>query len=176
MRSRYLPYITLPLLCIVAGCQTGEVAKIVPISGGGQITVPLTREGLKPGKADGYEVYLAALQPGKEKRESFYAFGLLALKEPALRRIKVEDISDETAVTLIDDENPKFENRQWKKDTEMISADDPRMRWVFQITASMRVYHLTLTRADGSNVSFNHITMYAPMMKGLIRTNWGEKY
>ncbi len=176
MRPRFLTLLTVPLFCWLAGCQTGEVAKVVPISGGGTITVPLTRDGLKPGAGGGYEVAGSVLEPGKDARDAFYAFGLIAHVEPALRRIQVQDISDETAATLVDDTNPKFEKRLWHIKTDTISADDPRMKWVFQITPSLRVYHFILTRNDGTEISFNHIAMYPPMMKAVMRSRWGEKY
>jgi hypothetical protein len=176
MRSRFLTIISLPLLSLLAGCQTGEVSKVIPTSGGGQIIVPLTREGMKPGSADGYHVTLAALEPGKELREVYYLFHLTATKNPALKHIKIEDISDETAATLVDDADPKWEDSTWTGKSETMTPEDPRMKWALQITLSMRVYHFTLTRKDGSQVEFNHVTTYPPPMKALIRARWGEKY
>ncbi len=176
MRLRSLPIIVVPLFALLAGCETGEVSKRIPISGGGEILVPLTREGIKPGEADGYQVRAAILEPGKEQKDAYYIFQLLAHKEPALSRIEVVDISDEKEAPLIDDTKPKFENGLWKAETGTITADDPRMQWVLQITPSMRVYRFTLTRTDGSKVSFNHVTMYPPMVKAVIRGRWGEKY
>jgi hypothetical protein len=176
MRLRPPLLLSLPVTLLLASCVTGDVSQIVPTSNGGHISVPLTRGGPQPGQADGYKVEVAILQPGKEKRESFYTFGLVASREPALRRIQIEDISDEKPSTLVDVTDPKFENRRWRTDTEAISADDPRMKWVYQIPLSMRVYHFTLTRLDGSQVAFDHVTVYPPVMKALVRNHWGEKY
>jgi hypothetical protein len=171
-----LAVVSLPLVLLVAACQSGDVKVKVPISGGGEIAVPLTREGPPPGQADGYKVDVATLQPAQENREAFYKFGLVANHEPALRRIRIEDISDEKAALLADVTDPKFTDRHWTVETETMTTDDPRLQWVFQITMSMRVYRFTLTRTDGTDVSFNHIAVYPPFFKALIRSKWGEKY
>ena len=177
MRPRCLSVVVLPLLVLVAGCQTGEIVKRVPVSGGKDILVPLTREGLKPGSGGGYEVAGAILEPiTGDEHAAFYTFALVAHREPALKRIQIVDISDETAAPLVDDQNPKFDQGHWVKKTDPIGADDPRMKWLFQITGSMRVYHVTLTPTDGSQIEFNHVVMYPPMMKTIMRERWGEKY
>jgi hypothetical protein len=164
------------VLALSAGCQTGEVKAVVPISGGGHITVPLTPAGPPAGEADGYRVERATISPSKELHELRYEFGLVATKPPALRRIQVDDISDETAVPLVDDANPQFTNGHWSAKTVMIPADDPRLRWVFQITRSLRVYRFTLTALDGRQVAFNQVTGFPPNLKSAIRELWGEKY
>lgn len=169
-----LPALLLLVLC--AGCQTGDVLMKVPISGGGEIEVPVTGGGPKPGHADGYTVDVASLEPGTEKREAYYKFGLVCAQQPALRRIRIVDISDEKPAVLIDDRNPKFKDRHWVANTPMIAAEDPRFQWVYQITMSLRVYKITLTLSNGSDVTFNHVTIYPPFVKGLIRAKWGEKY
>lgn len=176
MRPRFVCTLLSPLLVLLAGCIHGDVAKVVPVSGGKTILVQLTREGLKAGEADGYRVSGATLTPGKESRTAVYNFGLKALHEPALRRIRIVDISDEKAAPLIDDQNPTFHNSEWVAQTDPISADDPRMQWVFQIPTSMRVYEFTLTESNGREVTFNHIVVYPPPLKAIMRSGWGERY
>lgn len=176
MRFPCLLALALGAIAFTSGCNTGEVKAVVPISGGGKITVPLTKEGPAPGEAEGYRIEVAALQPGKQANEAFYGFGLVAAHEPALQRIQIEDISDEKAVTLIDEKDPKFVNRRWVASTEPITAEDPRLKWVMQITLSMRVYHVTLTLADGRTAAFNHVTTYPPFIKAAIRAKLGLNY
>jgi hypothetical protein len=176
MRLRTVLTWSTPFLLLLGGCIHGEVAQVIPVSGGKTITVELSREGLKPGEADGYKVFVAILQPGKDSKTATYTFGLDASVPPALKRIRIVDISDETEAPLVDVQDPKFEKTRWVYQTPEIPADDPRMKWVFQITGSFRIYQIILTKNDGSEVSFHHITMYPPMVKTLMRDKWGEKY
>ena len=178
MRPTFRLAITLllPVAVALTGCHTGTVAEIVPTSGGGHITVPLTRNGLKPGSGGGYTVDASALEPAKEAHEAYYIFGLKTTQTPALSRIQIEDISDETAAPLVDDHAPKFTAGQWHMNTQAIAANDPRMKWIFQITPSLRVYQFTLTQKDGKQITFHHVTLYPPFVKAVIRHRWGEKY
>lgn len=163
-------------LLACAGCQTGTVKAVIPIAGGGQITVPIGPQGLPVGEAEGYRTERAVLLPGAQERQAYYEFGLVAEKAPAPSRIRIEDISDAAPVLLVDQANPVFTDRVWREKSETINADDPRMNWVFQITMSYRVYRFTLNLQDGREVSFNHVTAYPPPTKGAIRAKWGEKY
>lgn len=164
------------VVALTSGCQTGTVSAVVPIAGGGKINVPMTKNGPPPGEAEGYRSEIAALIPGAGEREAVYDVGIVALNEPALKRIVVEDISDETPFLLVDDQNPQFENRHWRTKSRVFSADHPHLKWVFHVTVSMRVTRFTLTALDGHEFSFNHVTVYPPFIKGAMRAKWGEKY
>lgn len=160
----------------LAGCASGVVSQVIPVAGGEKISVPITRQGPKPGETDGYRVTSTAFHPSKDTRAGAYRFSMLAKKTPALRSIRVDDISDEQAVVLYEDKNPKFENNVWTGESVQIAAESPNLRWVFQITLSIRIYRFTLVHADGREESFTHPTLYPPVLKAFMRSVWGEKY
>lgn len=179
MRIRRLLACLVPAVALWSGCQTGEIVRVVPVSGGGQINVPMTGKGPTPGEGEGYRVAVAGLQPfepNQDPRQVRYTFALTSEKEPALARIQVEDISDEQAAPLIDDAQPAFKNRRWEALTDVLTPEDPRLKWIYQITLSFRVYRFTLTAKDGHKISFNHVSVYPPFVKEAIRGKWGEKY
>ncbi|PTX90935.1 hypothetical protein [Opitutus sp. ER46] len=177
MRLPCLLAFLLSLAAFLSGCQTGEILAVVPISDGGKINVPLTSKGPPQGEGGGYRVELAMVFPGKENRQAYYQFGMSATaKAPALQRLRIEDISDEKPALLLDEANPKFEKNSWMGKTDIIAAEDRRMAWLFQITSSMRVYRFTLTTTAGETITFNHVSIYPPMIKESMRAKWGEKY
>lgn len=176
MRSFIALLFAIGTIALGTGCQSGSVSAVVPIAGGGKITVPMTRGGPPPAEADGFRVDRATISPSKDARELRYEFILQALKQSDLKRIRIDDISDETAVTLVDDDSPKFADGKWEAKTEMISADDPRLKWVFQITPSIRVFRFALTHADGRLTTLDQVSTYPQVVKQAIRTAWGEKY
>ncbi len=176
MRLPVLIAVLVPLLGLWSGCRTGDVIQKIPVSGGGFVTIPLTGGGPQPGEGGGYKVAAAGLQPGKADREAFYTFSLMTNKQPDLRRVVVTDISDEKPVVLLDDADPKFEGGLWKKDTDVLTPEDPRLQWVFQIPMALRVYQFKLTRQNGEEISFHHVAGYPPPIKAMMRARWGEKY
>jgi hypothetical protein len=176
MRSSCVFLFVAALLAISAGCQSGSVSAIVPVAGGGHINVPMRVGGPPPAEGDGFRVDRATIAPAKDTRELRYDFALVALNQPDLRRIQIDDISDETAATLIDDSHPQFNDRRWTASTEMIPAEDPRLKWMFQITPSLRVFRFTLTHADGRKTTLDQVSTFPPVLKQAIRGAWGEKY
>lgn len=176
MRLPCLPLLALSLIALLSGCATGDVKYVVPLAGGGQLSIPLNREGPPPGEGEGYRVIVGTLMPGKEEREAFYAFGLTTTKEPALRRIQVIDMSDEAPIPLVDDQQPQFTKGQWHGKSETLVANDPRLKFVYQITPSLRAYRFILTANDGHEISFYHIATFPPFLKAAMRSKWGEKY
>lgn len=161
---------------LLSGCVTGDVKYVVPLADGTQLNVPMTREGPPPGQAEGYRIVRGALQPGEAERTAYYEFDIVAEQEPALRRIQIIDLSDEAPIPLVDDQNPQFTNRRWTGKSETMTADDRRLKFIFQITFSLRVYRVVLTANDGHQITFNHIATYPPFFKQAIRGKWGEKY
>lgn len=176
MRLSCHPVLLLPLLILFAGCQTGDIKAVVPISGGKKITVALGRNGPEPGQAAGYRTEIAALLPGEDSRESFYQFALIVPAAAPLRRIQIADVSDDQPVTLVDDAQPQCTNGRWLGKSEAIMADDPRVRWALQLPLSLRAYRFTLTQPSGAEISFYHVTPYPPALKAAIRKRWGENY
>jgi len=135
MRSFLALLFLVGIIAFGSGCQSGSVSAVVPIAGGGTINVPMTRGGPPPAEGDGFKVDRATIAPSRDARELRYEFALQALKQPDLKRIRIDDMSDETAVTLIDDGAPQFSDGKWLAKTDMISADDQKLKWIFQITA-----------------------------------------
>jgi hypothetical protein len=176
MRSLCALPLLASLVVICAGCQSGSISAVVPVAGGGHINVPMRAGGPPPAEGDGFRVDRATIAPAKDTRELRYDFALVAANQPDLRRIQIDDISDETAVTWIDDANPQFKERRWAASTEMIPAEDPRLKWMFQITPSLRVFRFTLTHADGRKTTLDQVSTFPPFVKQAIRAAWGEKY
>jgi len=167
-----------PLVCVLvlAGCGSpSEVMTPVPVAGGHHIGIRVGPNGPLPGKGDGFTVLHAATAPGAEKH-IVYQFALSAPPGAALQRIQVDDISDEQSGPLVDDQHPWVTENVWHIETSPIAADDPRLAWIYTVTPSLRVYRFTITDQAGHQTIIHHVTAYANYIKGIIRSQWGEKY
>ena len=172
---RALP-VLLVISAVLTGCQTGEVKAILPLADGNQITMPIMQKAPPRGEGGGYQALEALLLPPNADHALSYGFTLRAQNEPDLKRIQIDDVTDESIEPLLDDSTPKFDKQLWHGKTDPIAADDARLKWVYQITGSMRVYRFTLTRTNGEKISFYHVSPYAPFIKAAIRSALGEKY
>lgn len=92
-------------------------AKDVPykIAGGETVVLRLTEQGARPTKSEFFEIEEAGLlfnlQPGAPDVTS--TFGFLFRKDLPVTRVLVEDVSDNEAVTLVDDTAPEIKKRAW---------------------------------------------------------------
>jgi hypothetical protein len=176
MRSHSILLLLSVAAVCFGGCQTGSVSAVVPLAGGGQMTVPMAKGGPPPAEHDGFRVERASFSPDKEAPQLRYEFALRALQPPSVSHIRVDDLSDETLVTLMDDPHPEFVDSRWTAHTDMIPATDPTLKWMFQITPSIRVFRFTITRTDGQKITLDQVCTYPAVVKQAIRHDWGEKY
>ena len=168
----------IPVLLLLAACGSpSEKLQPVRIAGGHLIGIPVGPHGPLPGRGDGFEVLQAGSSPDKERKELVYQF---ALKIPAgvtVSRIVVDDISEEQpSDALVDDGKPWISDGTWRISTSPIRSDDPRLIWIFTVTASVRVYRFTITTSTGKQTVINQVEGYPDFFKMLIRHGWGEKY
>jgi hypothetical protein len=153
------------------GCASSEQLHPVPIAGGKMLGI-----GPNSNKANGYQILQAVILPGTVDRQLYYEFTLGVPPDTNLKRVQVDDISDEQGSQLIDDPNPWQENRLWHAKTSPLAATDPLLKWVLTVTPSMRVYRFTVTDAAGRKTVLYQVAPFPDWMKSSIRQKLGEKY
>jgi hypothetical protein len=164
-------------LLFLAGCGTPEsTVHPVPIAGGKVVGIPFGPHGPLPGRANGYEVQLAATFPGEPATKIIYKFAFTAPPQAKLKRVVVDDLSDEQNGTLIDDVQPWVDDNRWHAETKPYDAKDAALLWIYTVSPSMRVYRFTITDAAGKESVLYQITPYPTYIKAAIRSTWGEKY
>jgi len=163
-------------LLIFVGCATTDPIRPVPIAGGKVVGIPFGPHGPLPGRANGYEVVYAASVPGPVSTQLVYKFAFKAPPGVKLKRVVVDDISDEQNGTLIDDLQPWLDDNYWRGETKAIENKDPLLAWIYTVTPSMRVYRFSVTDSNDKVAIMYQITGYLPAVKGAIRASWGEKY
>jgi hypothetical protein len=165
-----LPGIGMLAILVLAGCATGEVGMVCPISGGQTVTIILTAHGPVPAENDDFKVVGAMITPNIEKKQFVYEFGLLAKKGKAPTHVTVEDVSEEKPELLVDDAGPKLDDKQiWKQDTAPKTATDPRLGWLYHEGNSPRIYRFTVITDDGRRLVMYQLTSYPVFIKASLR-------
>ena len=151
--------------------------RIITITGGKPVVFSFGAKGAEPGRANGYEVQIAALLPAADAKEIYYQFAFTAPAGADVKRVQVEDVSDEAAAfPLIDDRAPKLTGNRWQGDSPAVRAGDPHLAWALTIQTSMRVYRFTITDAAGTRTEMLHVVGYPDFIKTVLRKKWGENY
>jgi hypothetical protein len=165
------------LLLFTACSSPTDNLRPIPIAGGKVVGIAFGPQGPMPGKGNGYEVQYAASVPGTTKTELIYKFAFTAPPSTTLKRVVVDDISDEqSAPGLIDEQKPWLDGNLWKGETKPYDIKDPLLAWAYTVTPSMRVYRFTITDSTGAQTILYQLTGYPQFMKAAMRFSWGEKY
>lgn len=164
-------------VCLFAGCSSTDNLRPIPIAGGKLVGIPFDSHGPMNGKANGYEIRGANAVPGATATQVVYRFAFTAPPGVTLKRVVVDDISDEQSYPgLIDDDKPWLDGNVWKGETPPFDNKDPNLKWVYTVTPSMRVYRFTITDSAGVTTILYQVTGYPPFIKAAMRFSWGEKY
>lgn len=167
----------LGLLAVAAGCASKVFSYATTVSGGEQLRFTFEAGRAAPVKAEGFQILDAGIRPDMETKKVVCGF-LFFDENPnrALQSVRVEDVTEEQPVLLIDDLAPKVEKQRWSGLTKQFGAESPEIKWVFYIADSVRVYRFTITTADGRKVVLHQAAMVPAWVKGVIRAMFGEKY
>jgi hypothetical protein len=162
---------------LFAGCSTTDNLRPVNIAGGKVVAIPFGPHGPINGAANGYEVQFASSVPGASATKLVYKFGFSAPAGVTLKRVVVDDISDEQNFpALIDDRKPWVDGNMWHGESQPFDNKDPILKWVYTVTPSTRVYRFTITDSTDKKTYLYQVVGYPPFVKAAMRFSWGEKY
>jgi len=174
--SPWRPLIAFTLATLVAACaSSGSLSMLATIAGGEKIAVPLGPRGVEPSKKDDIQIEFSGCALNREKK-LVYGFEFSDARGRALRHVRVEDVSDDAPVLLLDDAQPALERNRWRGTSRLFEPEDPALAWVATITNSLRVFRFTITQADGREIVLHQGAMYPNGMKSGIRQAWGQNY
>jgi hypothetical protein len=153
-------------MCLLAACSTApEYKYVTKISGGQRIEFPITGGGPAPAKQDGIAVASAQFLGPPRGGVTFIGFVIKNESGQELKKVFVEDVSDEAPVKILEDASPKMVNGVWRGISEPIRSAAPPFEWLAYLDASNRVYRFTVTLADGKTIALNQLSIFPAWMK-----------
>ena len=166
--------VSLFALALLAGCSTGSLSLQIPIAG--QQTVMIDFSGGNPVNAENGDVRVekSNLILDSKTKQGSYVFAFLQKNrrdQPA--RVKVEDVTDDTAVTLVDDRTPRLADGHWQWKGEPMTFDATNAKWLFEIENSVRVYRFTIETANGNEWILYQAATYPAFVKTYLRQQLG---
>lgn len=141
-----------------SGCATGDYAFVTRISTGEKIQIPLAHGAPLHAKKGTIEVVYAAMIPGllPEKKEMVYLFAFNETSGRPPRSVRVEDVSDDAPVLLVEDLKPELRDKtNWRGKSASVPSSDPSLIWFTYLDDTMRVFRFTIVNADGETVVLN---------------------
>jgi len=164
-------------LLLLSACTTApDMEKIVTITGGQEIHLPFAKGMPIMTETDEYRITLTQFLPGGEGKMLFL-FAFHQLKPQAVKRVLVEDVSDDKSFVLVDDKAPKIDAKGvWANGSKAFALNEEEMTWLSFESLSVRVYRFTIESADGHKaVLLQHTGFIQPFLKENMRRDLKEQ-
>ena len=163
-------------VAMLAGCASGEYTYMKTTAYGERLSFPLERGQPKWASKDGISIWAAGLLPSgdTEKQEVFYAFGFADESGVAPTKVRIEDVSDEKPILVLEDNEPKLdEAKRWRNVPRMLKAGAPEIHWTTYVGDTFRVFRFEITKPDGRKVVLHQAISVPAWMKASMRKALG---
>jgi hypothetical protein len=148
---KHTPFLALALALLLGGCSTTEVIMLTPLAGGEMFKVRMGPAGPVLAEDERASVEFTSFTINKEARQVNYLFKFRLKKPAPMKSVKVEDLSDEVAQTVLEDAAPKTDaSLSWQGAMPPINSGDSRLTWLFHEGNSIRVHRITIEYVDGN--------------------------
>jgi len=112
--------------------------------------------------------------PNLKEKNFTYLFSFQAKHDHAQtpRSVKVDDVTDDVAVNLVDDPHPVLNKESvWAKQVGPIDPD--RIPWLAEIENSVRIFRFTIVTADGRTLVLYQGASEPAVVKKYLRQELG---
>jgi hypothetical protein len=166
--------ILIALLVIgLAGCASQAPSVKLRIAGGEKITVDLGRGGVVGGENKDVKIEAAGIVPNATSKQVVFFFGVVFKTGGVPKSVKVEDVTEDAAVPMIEDSHPKLAGKAWRWSSPPVSPDNISLRWIHEIDESFRVYRFTIVLSDDRQIVVHHAVFYPAFVKMRMRHDLG---
>jgi hypothetical protein len=164
------PLFLLPALWLT-GCASSSSRSSAPISGGQAVALEREGSGFKRAENDRIRVTDAALQAVNLNGNNYvrWRFAIRPKQAAALSLLRIEDVSDPTALLLVNDVAPQLEAGQWTENGGLMELTASSVRWVFVANETVRIFRFTVNEPDGRSYVLYQAVSYLPASKEAIR-------
>lgn len=162
----------------VTGCVApgmGGLETKVSISGGESVPIFFDSHGIVHAENDDVYIASAALMPKlNEGKKVTYQFAFQEKHHAVPRSVKVEDVTDDQAVTWVDDPHPTLDAKgNWEQILPAFEPDRSKVQWLYELETSIRVYRFTIVTADGRTLVMYEGANYPAYVKKFFRIQLG---
>lgn len=156
-------------IALLAACQTSDYTYTTRLADGQRLTFQMTEGRVEPGRAEGMETLIPRYEPDAKEHRLQIGFAFAVKGTPPIKHVRVEDMSEDKPILLVDDAAPQVKSGIWIGRTERYTADAPELHWITYLDDSFKVYRFTVTLEDGRTVVLHQGFMVARFMKAALR-------
>jgi hypothetical protein len=146
---------------LVGGCVHQPATETVAVSGGQNLTFTRVGPGFVKAENDRFVLDESGLTTYRTGGKNFvrWRFAIMPRRPAMVRLVRIDDITGEKPVLILEDRAPRFEERSWMGESNLIPAKTESIPWLFEAGRTIRVFRITLREVG--NKSF---ILYQPVL------------
>ena len=141
------------------------------IAGGQTVKCAVTDAGPLPAESGFYKMVGAgfALGPDSSGKHMalIFAFNLNVDKKGKPTHVLVEDVSGNSAITMVDDKSPKIE-KGWSGRAKPITISESSTPWIFDNKPTIIIFKVTISAKDTPDLVLYQPASYPAQMKAAV--------
>ena len=125
-----------------------------------------------PRENDFFKIENAGFQADTSKSRPTlkYAFMFLLKKPIKVLRVRVEDVSGNPPVLLVDDTTPKISGGRWRATTSALPLTPDNFPWMFDASSTRKSFRVTVSTLDNGDIVLVQPTkFYASVKQAIIQ-------
>src|SRR5260221_3553442 len=122
-------------ILLLGGCAHQPLTESIPISGGQNLTFTRVGAGFVKAENERFVVDEAGLTTYRTEGKNFvrWQFAIMPKRETALRVVRIEDVTDDSPVLVLEDRAPPIDERRGSRQSDPVRANPPFISWLFEI-------------------------------------------
>jgi hypothetical protein len=150
--------------CMIAACTHVEHSTTVAVAGDGHIRLTMVGETFAQAEDDRYVVTESGLTTFRRGGRNFvrWQFSIRVKRPTPLADIKIEEVSGNAPVLVLEDRQPHLDHTYWTKQSALVPASPQALPWLYDPETTLRIFRVTITDISGRRsvlyqpASFNH--------------------
>ncbi len=165
------------LLGLLFGCTHPIRTVSVAVAGGQTVTFQKVGTSFVGGENDRFAITESGLNPYRQSGRNFlrWQFTFRTKQPTILRRVQVEDVSENASVLLVDDRHPSVDGIEWSRHSELTPATPTDTPWLFDYHPTLRVFRFTITEGNGRRSVLYQAALFNRKAKDAVRIQMGPE-
>jgi hypothetical protein len=172
-----LPILVAVAIFLLSGCAHQPMTETIAVSGGQNLRFTRVGAGFVKAENEHFVLDEAGLTTYRTEGKNFvrWQFAIMPKEETALRLVRIEDVTNDKPVLILEDRAPQIDERRWSRQSDLIRANTRSIPWLFEFGRTTRVFRITVRETNGKTSILYQAVLFTPKAKKDFRVLMGPE-
>ena len=172
-----LPILVAVTVLLLSGCAHQPMTETIAVSGGQNIRFTRVGAGFVKAENERFVLDEAGLTTYRTEGKNFvrWQFAIMPKEETALRLVRIEDVTNDRPVLILEDRAPQIDERRWSRQSDLIRANTRSIPWLFEFGRTTRVFRIKVRETNGKTSILYQAVLFTPKAKKDFRVLMGPE-